>query len=323
MLEDLLIFSTRQLHLFQVTPPAQVLLGDLSPSLGSITPSTLSLLVPSGGRSTMQSLPSMETINQKLLPVPTDGQNHRVVSYISGQRRSVDSTHDQGNPEQRACVASQHVIPITVDSWHQQFFSQSTSQSRHHGYTDAATTWQPCTGDVDHRLLSEQTRYNANDMVDTQSELLHVEDSTTRAHPSILSHIALQSEQSLPSASFVLPPDTPKFKQLQDLLLQKDSVLRFTDNHDTNKWTTKPKSVDNAATDSINCSTLPTSNSIMMNVLHSQALVQHILETSQDTANNAIGVNTHLTIDNDVTSGGAVDGDLEPIAGQVYELVTD
>ena len=303
--------------------PAQMLMGDPSTSLGSINPSTLSLLVPSGGRSAMQSLPPVETMNPKLLPVATDGLNHRVVSYISGQKRSVDSIH---GPEQRACVAPPHVIPITVDSWHQQFFSQSSAQSRHHGYTDAATAWHPYTGDVDHRLLSEQTRYNANtlpDMVDTQSELreLHVEDSTTRTQPSSLPHVAL-SEQPLPSASFVLPPDASKFQHLKDLLLQKDSVLRFTDNRDANKWTSKTKSVGNAATDITNCNTLPTSNAIVMNVLHSQALVQHILETSQDTA-NAIGVASHLTIDNDLTSGGTIDSEPIAIAGQVYELVTD
>ena len=257
-------------------------------------------------------------MNQKLLPVATNVLNHRVVSYISGQKRNVDLTHEQVNPEQRVSVAPPHVIPITVDSWHQQFFSHSSVQPR---YTDASTTWHPYTGDVDHRLLSEQTRYNANtlpDMVDTQSELreLHVEDSTTRTQPSSLPHVAL-SEQPLPSASFVLPPDASKFQHLQDLLLQKDSVLRFTDNHDASKWTSKTKPVGNVATDITNCNTLPTSNAIVMNVLHSQALVQHILET----ANSAIGVTTHLTIDNDLTSGSAIDS--EPIAGQVYELVTD
>ena len=296
-----------------------MLLGDPSASLRSVNPTTLSLLVPSGGRSAVQSLPSVETINQKLLPVATDGLNHRVVSYMSGQKRSVDSTHDQ---DQRACVAPPHVIPITVDSWHQQFFSQSSGQPRHHGYTDAATAWHPYTGDVDHRLLSEQTRYNANDMIDTQSELreLHADDHTTRTQPSSLPHVALQNEQPIPSASFLLPPDASKFQHLQDLLLQKDSVLRFTDNHDTNKWTSKTKPVGNVATDITNCNTLPTSNAIVMNVLHSQALVQHILETSQDTA-NAIGVASHLTIDNDLTSGGTIDS--ETTAGQVYELVTE
>jgi len=89
------------------------------------------------------------------------------------------------------------------------------------------------------------------------------------------------------------------------MLLQKDSAVRLVDaNHDISNWLTKNKPSDKTITDSNSSSTLPTSNSIVMNVLHSQALVQHIMETSQDTANDTAGVTTHLTVD--AVTGGSV-----------------
>ena len=315
-------------NLFQVPPQAQVVLGDPSTSLGTVSPSTLSLLIPSCGRAEMQTLPSVETIGRKLLPA-ADGLSPRSLRYIAGQKLTTSMDVSPDPVEQRTCVGQQHMIPITVDSWHHQFLGQSSGQPKQQqGYGGGSQAWQPIS-DTEPRLFPEQTRYTnvLSDIVDpqqSQSEIpeLRVDDVGSQLQSRIPQVTASQNEpvhealMSGVNTTLLIPSDVPKFSQLQDLLLQKDSALRFIDvNHDANKWIVKNKPSEKIVTDSSSSnsnSTLPTSNSIVMNVLHSQALVQHILETSQDTANDTASVTAPLTVD----SSSVMDGD----TGQYQQL---
>ena len=300
--------------LLQMAASAQVILGDPNTSLGSVNPTTLSLLIPSCGRAAVQTLPSVETIGRKLLP-SAEGLSPRSLRYIAGQKltTSSDITPDH---DARASFTQQQMIPITVDSWHHQFLSQTPGRSKQYSI-GGMSSWQPVS-DNDPRLFPDQTRYAnvLSDIVDvTQAQpdipVLHIDDSNPRTQSSVMPQVTTQEavHEVLMPNSMLLPSDVQKYHHLQDMLLQKDSAVRLVDaNHDINNWLTKNKPSDKTVADSNSSSTLPTSNSIVMNVLHSQALVQHIMETSQDTANDTAGVTTHLTVDA-VTGGSVIDSD--------------